>query len=161
MRTVDAAHYASRLRKWDFDIVTFAWGQSRLPGNELRGYWSSVAADQPGSENVVGIKNTAVDDMISNVVAAKTASDLIAASKALDRILLWNHFVVPQWGSGRLRTARWNRFGRPDPLPKYGIPSFPALWWWDADKASITGGKARTQTGAQLPRTRSSDIASG
>lgn len=148
VRTVDAAHYASRLRKWDFDIVTFAWGVSLLPGKELRGYWGSLAADQAGSENIVGIKNPAVDDMITNVIAAKTYNDLVAATKALDRILLWNNYVVPQWGYGKLRTARWNRFSRPDPLPKYGISAFPAIWWWGVDKASKTGGKRQTQQGA-------------
>lgn len=148
VRTVDAAHYASRLRKWDFDIITFAWGVSLLPGKELRGYWGSLAADQAGSENIVGIKNPAVDDMITNVIAAKTYNDLVAATKALDRILLWNNYVVPQWGYGKLRTARWNRFSRPDPLPKYGISAFPAIWWWGVDKTSKTGGKRQTQQGA-------------
>ena len=141
VRTVDAAHYAGRLRKWDFDIITFAWGQTLLPGNELRGYWGSMAADQPGSDNIVGIRNPAIDEMITNVVAAKTRNDLVAAARALDRILLWNHYVVPQWGNGALRTARWNRFRRPDLLPKYGMSGFPAVWWRDVEAASTTGGK--------------------
>jgi microcin C transport system substrate-binding protein len=141
VRTVDQAHYENRLRGWDFDIVTFAWGQSLLPGNEQRGYWGSQAADQPGSDNILGIKNPAIDEMITKVIMAKTRDDLVAAVRALDRILLWNHYVVPQWGYSKLRTARWNRFGRPDPLPKYGMSAFPTVWWWDADKASKTGGK--------------------
>ena len=132
------------LRGWDFDIVTFAWGQSLLPGNEQRGYWGSQAADQPGSDNILGIKNPAVDEMITKIIMAKTRDDLVAATKALDRILLWNQYVVPQWGYAKLRTARWNRFGRPDPLPKYGMSAFPTVWWWDADRAAKTGGK-RTQ----------------
>lgn len=144
VRTVDQAHYENRLRSWDFDVITFAWGQSLLPGNEQRGYWGSQAADQPGSDNILGIKNPAVDEMITHVVMAKTRDDLVAATKALDRILLWNHYVVPQWGYAKLRTARWNRFGRPDPLPKYGMSAFPTVWWWDADRAAKTGGK-RTQ----------------
>jgi microcin C transport system substrate-binding protein len=141
VRTVDEAHYENRLRGWDFDIITFAWGESLLPGNEQRGYWGSQAADQPGSDNILGIKNPAVDEMISKIVMAKTRDDLVAAVKALDRILLWNQYVVPQWGYAKLRTARWNRFSRPDPLPKYGMSAFPAVWWWDADKAGRTGGK--------------------
>ena len=72
---------------------------------------------------------------------------LVAATKALDRMLLWNQYVVPQWGFGKLRTARWNRFDRPDALPKYGISAFPAVWWRDVDKASNTGGTRRTQQG--------------
>ena len=141
VRTVDEAHYENRLRGWDFDIITFAWGESLLPGNEQRGYWGSQAADQSGSDNILGIKNPAVDEMISKIVIAKTRDDLVAAVKALDRILLWNQYVVPQWGYAKLRTARWNRFSRPDPLPKYGMSAFPAVWWWDADKAGRTGGK--------------------
>ena len=141
VRTVDESHYESRLRGWDFDIITYAWGESLLPGNEQRGFWGSLAADQPGSDNVGGIKNPAVDEMIEKIIFAKTREELVAATRALDRILLWNQFVVPQWSYGKLRTARWNRFSHPDPLPKYGISAFPALWWWDAEKAAKTGGK--------------------
>ncbi len=141
VRTVDEAHYENRLRSWDFDIITFAWLQSLLPGNEQRSYWGSVAADQSGSDNIIGIKNPAVDEMIEHIAFAKTQDDLIAATKALDRILLWNHYVVPQWSYTKLRTARWNRFSHPDSLPKYGVAAFPTVWWWDADKAAKTGGK--------------------
>jgi len=118
VRTVDEAHYENRLRGWDFDIITFALGESLLPGNEQRGYWGSQAADQPGSDNILGIKNPAIDEMISKIVMAKTRDDLVAAVRALDRILLWDQYVVPQWGYAKLRTARWNRFSRPDPLTK-------------------------------------------
>jgi microcin C transport system substrate-binding protein len=141
VRTVDEAQYVNRLRTWDFDIITYAWGESLLPGNEQRGYWGSQAADQAGSENVIGIKNPAVDAMIEQIIFAKNYSDLVAATKALDRILLWNEYVVPQWAYGKERTARWDRFGRPDKLPKYGMSAFPALWWWDAAKAAKTGSR--------------------
>jgi microcin C transport system substrate-binding protein len=120
-------------------VVTWGWGQSLSPGNEQRGYWGSQAADQSGSENVVGIKNPAVDAMIDQVIYAKSRADLEAATKALDRILLWNFYVVPQWTYGKVRTARWDRFGHPDPMPKYGMAAFPTLWWWDAEKAAKTG----------------------
>ena len=139
VRTVDAAQYENRLRNRDFDIITFAWRETQLPGSELRDYFGSEAADQAGSDNVIGIKNPAVDAMIERVVLAKSYDDLAAAAKALDRILLWNNYVVPQWSFNKLRTARWDRFSHPDPLPKYGISAFPALWWWDADKAAKTG----------------------
>jgi ABC-type oligopeptide transport system substrate-binding subunit len=62
-----------------------------------------------------------------------------SAAKALDRILLWNKYVVPQWSFNKPRTARWDRFSHPDPLPKYGTSAFPRLWWWDANKAAKTG----------------------
>ncbi len=139
VRTVDEAQFENRLRSWDFDIITMAWGESLSPGNEQRGYWGSQAADQPGSLNMVGIKNPAVDAMIDQLIFAKNRADLEAAARALDRILLWNHYVVPQWTYGRVRTARWDRFGHPDPMPKYGRAAFPAVWWWDAEKAKKTG----------------------
>jgi microcin C transport system substrate-binding protein len=136
VRTVDDAQYENRLRSWDFDIVTYAWGETRLPGSELRDYWGSEAAAQSGSGNVIGIQNPAVDAMIGHVLLAKHYDDLVAAVRALDRVLLWNHYVVPQWSYNRLRVARWDRFSHPDPLPKYGIFGFPSLWWWDADKVA-------------------------
>ncbi len=141
VRTVDDAQYENRLRGWDFDIITQAWGESLSPGNEQRGYWGSQAADQPGSLNLIGIKNPAIDAMIDRVIFAKSRDDLVAATHALDRVLLWNHYVVPQWSYGKVRSARWDRFGHPEPLPKYGAASFPILWWWDAGKAAQTGSR--------------------
>jgi microcin C transport system substrate-binding protein len=141
VRTVDDAQYENRLRSRDFDVITASWGESLSPGNEQRGYWGSQAADQPGSLNLVGIKNPAVDAMIDQVIFAKSRDDLVAATRALDRVLLWNHYLVPQWTYGKVRSARWDRFGRPDPLPKYGTSGFPMVWWWDADKAAKTGSR--------------------
>jgi len=139
VRTVDEAQYENRLRSWDFDMITSAWGESLSPGNEQRGYWGSQAADQPGSLNIIGIKNPAIDAMIDKVIFAKSRADLEIATHALDRILLWNNYVVPQWTYGKVRTARWDRFGHPDPMPKYGRAAFPAVWWWDAAKATKAG----------------------
>jgi microcin C transport system substrate-binding protein len=142
VRTVDEAQYENRLRGWDFDIITNTWQESLSPGNEQRGFWGSQAADQPGSSNLIGIKNPAIDAMIDEVIFAKSRADLVAATKALDRVLLWNHYVVPQWTYGKQRTARWDRFGRPDPMPPYGASAFPSVWWWDAQKAAKTGGRS-------------------
>jgi microcin C transport system substrate-binding protein len=142
VRTVDDAQYENRLRNWDFDIITASWGESLSPGNEQRGYWGSQAADQPGSFNLVGIKNPAVDAMIEQVIFAKTRPDLVAATRALDRVLLWNYYVVPQWAYGKVRSARWDRFGRPDAMPKYGMAAFPTVWWWDAAKAAKAGTRS-------------------
>jgi microcin C transport system substrate-binding protein len=141
VRSVDEAQYENRLRNRDYDIITASWGESLSPGNEQRGYWGSQAADQPGSLNLIGIKNPAVDAMIDQVIFAKSRADLVAATRALDRVLLWNHYVVPQWTYGKVRSARWDRFGHPDPLPKYGMSAFPTVWWWDADKAAKTGSR--------------------
>jgi microcin C transport system substrate-binding protein len=130
------------VRNWDFDVVTGVWGESLSPGNEQRGRWGSQAADQPGSPNLIGIKNPAVDKLIDRVIFAKSREELVAAIRALDRVLLWNHYVVPQWSYPNDRTARWDRFGHPENPPEYGrIGTFPDIWWWDAAKATKTGGR--------------------
>ena len=136
VRTVDAAQYENRLRQWDYDIVVTNWAESLSPGNEQRNYWGSQAADIPGSRNVIGIKDPAVDALINRVVFAKSREELVAATKALDRVLLWNFYVVPQWTYPFQRTARWDRFGHPETMPKYGQAAFPNIWWWDKDKAA-------------------------
>jgi len=142
VRTIDPIQYENRLRSWDFDVITQSWGQSLSPGNEQREDWGSQAADMAGSRNVVGIKNPAIDKLIDRVIFARDRADLVAATKALDRVLLWNHYVVPQWNYPKVRTARWDRFGRPAELPKYGLSGFPALWWFDADKAAKNGNRS-------------------
>jgi microcin C transport system substrate-binding protein len=136
IRTVDSVQYENRLRSFDFDITTTVWGQSLSPGNEQRDFFGSDSADRPGSRNLPGIKNPAVDELIHHIIYAKDRADLVASCKALDRVLLWNCYVVPQFAAGFERAARWDRFSRPDPLPKYGVTGFPNLWWYDAEKAA-------------------------
>lgn len=142
VRTIDPTQYENRLRSWDFDVVVSSWPESLSPGNEQREYWGSQAAEMAGSRNIVGIKNPAIDKLIDRVIFTKDRGDLVAATKALDRVLLWNHYVVPQWTYPKLRTARWDRFGRPSELPKYGLSGFPALWWYDADRAARIGKRS-------------------
>jgi microcin C transport system substrate-binding protein len=142
VRTVDPTQYENRTREWDFDIVTNSWGESQSPGNEQREFWSSKTADIPGSRNIGGIKNPAIDKLIERVIYARDRDDLVAATKALDRVLLWNHYVVPQWTYTKVRTARWDRFGRPAELPKYGQSGFPFVWWYDSDKAARIAKKS-------------------
>jgi microcin C transport system substrate-binding protein len=139
IRTVDDVQYQNRLRNWDFDITIYSWGESLSPGNEQREYWGSQAADVAGSQNIVGIKDHAVDTLIDRLIFAKSRAELVAATRALDRVLLWNHYVVPQWTYLSERTARWDRFSRPDKLPEYGRSAFPTVWWWDAAKAARVG----------------------
>ncbi|BBF94859.1 ABC transporter substrate-binding protein [Blastochloris tepida] len=143
VRTVDETQYQNRLRQFDFDIVVNSWGQSLSPGNEQRYFWGSEAADVPGTGNVGGIRNPAVDALIERVIFAKTREELVAATRALDRVLMWNHYVVPQWTYGKQRTARWDRFARPERMPAYGAASFPTIWWWDAERAEKTRQPAR------------------
>jgi microcin C transport system substrate-binding protein len=141
LRAVDNAQYQNRLRQWDFDIISNVWAQSLSPGNEQRYYWGSEAADTPGTRNFAGIKDAAVDALIERVIFAKDREDLVAACRALDRVLLWHHYVVPQFYLFKQRVARWDRFGRPDMLPKYGIHGFPNIWWWDAERAARVGSR--------------------
>lgn len=136
LRTVDTSQYENRLRQWDYDIIVSSWGQSLSPGNEQREFWGSKAADRPGSRNSIGIKNPAVDKLIERVIYAKSREELVAATHALDRVLLWNNYVVPQWSYPLQRTARWDRFSRPDTMPKYAASAFPTVWWWDEAKAA-------------------------
>jgi microcin C transport system substrate-binding protein len=136
VRTVDSSQYENRLRQWDYDMIIASWGESLSPGNEQRSFWGSQAADQPGSRNLIGIKNPAVDTLIERVIFTKDRDDLVAATKALDRVLLWNYYVVPNWSYPFVRSARWDRFGHPDTMPKYAEPAFPTIWWFDPDKAA-------------------------
>lgn len=142
IRTVDAAQYENRLRSWDFDVVVSSWPESLSPGNEQREFWGSQAAAKAGSRNVVGIADPAIDKLIERVIFTKDRDDLVAATKALDRVLLWHHFVVPQWTYGKIRTARWDRFGHPEEMPKYGMSAFPDIWWFDKAKADKIGKRS-------------------
>jgi microcin C transport system substrate-binding protein len=142
IRTVDAAQYENRLRGWDFDMIVASWPQSLSPGNEQREFWGSQAAKRAGSRNLVGISDPAIDKLIERVIFAKDRDDLVAATKALDRVLLWHHFVVPQWTYSKVRTARWDRFSRPEIMPKYGLSAFPDIWWFDKAKADKIGRRS-------------------
>ncbi|MFO1096808.1 MAG: extracellular solute-binding protein [Xanthobacteraceae bacterium] len=141
VRTVDDAQFENRLRQWDFDVIIATWPETLSPGNEQRSNWGSEAADQPGSHNLIGIKNAAIDKLIDRVVFAKNRAELVAATRALDRVLLHHHFVVPQWTYGKLRTARWDRFAKPHRMPEYGLTAFPTIWWWDAARAAKVNGR--------------------
>ena len=141
IRIVDSAQYENRERSFDYDIIFDTWGESLSPGNEQREYWGSQAADVTGSRNTVGIKNPAIDNLIDRVIFAKSRSELVAATKALDRVLLWNFYVVPQYTYPYARYARWDRFGHAE-LPKYARSGLPSLWWFDADKAARIGKRS-------------------
>jgi microcin C transport system substrate-binding protein len=141
IRVVDSVQYENRERSFDYDMVFGLWGESLSPGNEQREYWGSQAADTPGSRNIIGIKNPAVDALIDRVIFAKSRSELVAATRALDRVLLWNFYVVPQFTYPFARYARWDRFSHAD-LPKYARAGLPSLWWFDPDKAARIGKRS-------------------
>lgn len=135
VRTVDQAQYENRINARDYDIIVENWGQSLSPGNEQREFWGSAAADREGSRNYIGIKNPAIDKLIERVIYATDREDLVAATRALDRVLLWNHYVVPQWTSAEIRTAYWDKFRHPEKLPEYSF-GFPTIWWSADAKAA-------------------------
>jgi microcin C transport system substrate-binding protein len=132
IRLVDAAQYINRVRAFDFDMIIMSWPQSLSPGNEQRNDWSSDAADRPGSQNVGGIKNPAVDALVDAIIAAPDRESLVTATHALDRVLLWNHYVVPNWHVTTFRLAYWDRFGIPKTRPGYDVGFFS--WWIDPKK---------------------------
>jgi len=137
VRVVDSSQYISRVRSRDYDMIYSGWAQSLSPGNEQLEYFGSASADREASSNYGGIRNKAVDKLIKRILFAKDREELIAACRAMDRVLLWNHYLVPGWGLQATRVARWNRFSHPDPLPKYS-DGFPAIWWYDEAKAAKT-----------------------
>jgi microcin C transport system substrate-binding protein len=133
IRVVDTSQYINRLRAFDFDVIVGGWGQSLSPGNEQRDFWGSAAAGRPGSRNYIGIKDPAIDKLINHIIFAGSRAELVAASRALDRVLLWNHFVIPNWHINSYRIAYWNRFSRPPVKPKYAL-GFTDTWWIDPAK---------------------------
>lgn len=142
IRIADSAQYTARINDFDFDIATPAvLAQSLSPGNEQRDFWSSTTADIPGSRNYMGIKNPAIDKLIDRVIFAKDRDELVAATHALDRVLLWNYYAVPQWYDDRIKIAYWNKFGMPEKQPEYsGIDPFS--WWIDTAKEQALKARA-------------------
>jgi microcin C transport system substrate-binding protein len=132
VRTVDTAQYQNRLDGFDFDVTVAVWPQSLSPGNEQRDMWHSAVADTPGSRNLAGIKDPAVDKLIDLVIAAPDRASLVARTRALDRVLLWGHHVIPHWHIQAWRVAYWDKFSRPPVAPKYAL-GFDT-WWVDARK---------------------------
>ncbi len=133
MRLVDTSQWINRLNTFEFEMTLLVIGQSDSPGNEQREYWGSAAADQNGSQNRIGIKSPAIDELIDKVISADSRKSLITATRALDRVLLWGHYVIPQYHMAAYRVAYWNRFGRPKIKPKYAI-GFSDTWWIDPEK---------------------------
>lgn len=128
LRVVDVTQYINRVRSFDYDIVTSVLMQSQSPGNEQREFWSSQAADMQGSRNVAGIRDAAVDKLIDRVIFAKNREELVAATRALDRVLLWGFYLVPQWHNPEAWVAYWNKFGIPEKQPSY--TGFDVESWW-------------------------------
>ncbi len=142
VRLVDPTQYQKRVEKFDFDLVNSGWGQSESPGNEQRSMWSSAAAETEGSQNYIGVKDTAIDELIDLVINAPDREQLVARTRALDRVLLHHHFVVPAWHIDKDRILYWDKFGLPEPHQRG--TSF-RYWWFDAAKAERLKGRIRSQ----------------
>nr|WP_320134953.1 extracellular solute-binding protein [uncultured Amphritea sp.] len=132
VRVIDASQYINRVRNFDFDVIVSGFGQSSSPGNEQREYWHSSTADQPGSRNMIGIKNPAIDYLIDQLIQAPNRQQLVLRTRALDRVLQWNHYVIPQYHINSYRVAYWNKFDFPAIHPKYSL-GFDT-WWIKPDK---------------------------
>lgn len=139
VRIIDDAQYTNRIRSFDFDMTPTVWAQSPSPGNEQREFWGSQAATREGSRNLAGIADPGVDALVERVIFAKDREELVAATKALDRVLLAHDYVIPHWTYGKQRTARWNRYSHPETMPAYAGAAFPTVWWYDEAKAAKTG----------------------
>jgi len=133
-RVVDASQMQDILDNYDFDMTANTFSQSISPGNEQREFWGSMSADQPGGRNVVGIKNPAVDALIDKIIYAPSRDAVVAATRALDRVLLWNYYTVLNYHSRGTPVAVWNKFSRPQTQPKFGVDLY--TWWVDPEKVS-------------------------
>ncbi len=120
VRLVDSAQYQSLIESFDFDMIVSRRGVTLSPGNEQQNYWGSTVADNPGTRNVSGIKDPAIDAMIGTILGAEDRETLVAATRALDRILMWNYYVIPLYHQAGFPTALWDTVARPDNVPVYG-----------------------------------------
>ena len=133
-RIVDSSQYQSLTDSYNFDMTVAVFGQSLSPGNEQSAYWSSDKADVKGGRNLIGVHDPVVDDLLKRLIHAKTREELITICKVLDRVMLWQYYVIPHWYIGSYRVAYWDMFGEPKIAPKYGLDLVNA-WWVDPAKA--------------------------
>lgn len=143
IRVVDVNQYLSRLRQFQFDLIVGSYPQSANPGNEQRDFWTSAYAETPQSRNLAGVSDPVVDALVDDLIRADSRSALDTAARALDRVLRWGFYVVPQWNFDGTRVALWNKFGYPQPFPRY-TPDF-SVWWVDPDRAPAITARQRGQ----------------
>lgn len=134
IRRVDVSQYINRLRSRDYDMIVSGFGQSSSPGNEQREYWHSASADNPGSRNFIGLKDPAIDTLVEKLIAAESREELISRTRALDRLLLWGHYVVSNWHIKSWRVAYWNHLAHPATTPRNDIGLM--TWWHKPDSTT-------------------------
>jgi len=134
VRLVDQSQYINRIRSFDFDMIVSGWGASESPGNEQRGFWTSTAADSPAASNYAGVRDPVVDELVELLINAPDREELVARSRALDRMLLFGHYVIPQWHLRMQRVLYWDKFSRPVITPRSGTSI--DYWWFDDARAA-------------------------
>lgn len=144
VRAVDMTQYNNRLAQFDYDMIVAVWGQSTSPGNEQRYFWGTAAADSAGSRNYAGIRDAAVDALIEKIIEAPDRQKLVAATRALDRVLMRGWYVVPHWYVPANRLVFWDKFGYPTDRLTKGVQ--PMTWWVDAAKESALAAKRAKKT---------------
>lgn len=153
MRVVDDAVYERLINTKEFDMIVHSFSESQSPGNEQRDYWGSESARQDGSRNVIGIRNPAVDALVEHIIQAHSRESLVTATRALDRVLWHEHYMVPQWYIATHRVTYWNRISHPARLPLYYNPLSYLQWWW-VDPVKSAALDAAMKAGSAMPRGR-------
>ena len=148
IRRVDTSQYVNRIRAHDFDMTSYIWGQSNSPGNEQRNYWLSLSADINSSQNVIGIKDSVIDELVEKIIQANTRESLVLYARALDRVLQWGYYIVWNYYTDVWRVAYWDKFGQPSKTPDY---DFGLFTWWAKDASTETNKppKASNNNSAQ------------
>ncbi len=145
IRVVDLPTWENRARSYDYDTVIRRFSMAQTPGVELRSFFGGAMADVQGGFNMAGVKDPAVDALVEKIIGAPDRATLVAATKALDRVLMWGFYTVPHWYSGTIKVATWDRFARPDPQPPFqGSDSLIEMWWLDAGKDARLPARAGT-----------------
>ena len=134
VRTVDPAQYQNRRNVYDFDMIIYRWGMSLSPGNEQAFYWGSSAAGEEGTRNYPGVRDPVVDSLIKRMTSVRAREDFVYTIRAMDRTLLWGHYFVPLHHRNVDHVAWWDKFGRPEATPVYGV--VVEAWWEDPAKAA-------------------------
>jgi microcin C transport system substrate-binding protein len=139
VRLVDPAQYENRMKSFDYDMTVVSLGESLSPGNEQRDYWSSASASENGSQNYMGVSSKAVDTLVDDVINAEDRASLVTATHALDRVLTWSHYVIPNWYISYFRVASWDKFARPKISPPYSLAL--DTWWLVPERAADVEAK--------------------
>ena len=134
IRLMDVTQYTNRIRRREYDALVRDYGILMPPTLELRSHFHSTSTAREGSRNVTGVSDPVVDHLVESAEAAETLDQVIAACRALDRVLLWDHYLIPLYAIDQRRTLHWDKFGRP-PEPLYR-PAYPDGWWYDESKAA-------------------------